>query len=81
MNTKTSIVRKMNTKGQVTLPSSWRTKIGTDTVVVEDLGSSLVIRPAEVITGEEVLFDAVRDNNGKGILAEDFIKALKKEVQ
>ena len=26
---------------------------------------------------ETVIFDAIRDNNGEGILAEDFIKMLK----
>jgi len=79
MNTKT--IRKMNTKGQVTLPSKWRDKIGTDTVLLEEKDNTLVVRPAEVIVGEEVLFDAVRDNKGKGIPIDDLAKALEKDLK
>jgi len=79
MNTKT--IRKMNVKGQVTLPAMWRERIKTDTVILEDKGSQLTISPAEVITGEEVLFDAVRDNDGKGVPIEDLTKALKKNLK
>jgi bifunctional DNA-binding transcriptional regulator/antitoxin component of YhaV-PrlF toxin-antitoxin module len=79
MNTKT--IRKMNTKGQVTLPAIWRDRIRTNTVVLEDKGNQLTISPAEIITGEEVLFDAVRDGGGKGIPVKDLIKALKKDLK
>ena len=71
----------MNVKGQVTLPSKWRDRIGTDLVVLEDDGNQLIVRPADIIIGEEVLFDAVRDNKGKGIPIEDLIKELEKDLK
>jgi bifunctional DNA-binding transcriptional regulator/antitoxin component of YhaV-PrlF toxin-antitoxin module len=79
MNIKT--IRKMNTKGQVTLPAVWRERIKTDTVVLEDKGNQLTISPADVIVGEEVLFDAVRNNNGKGIPIKDLVKALQNDLK
>jgi len=78
---KTSTIRKMTSKGQVTLPARWRKRIGTDTVLVIDNGVSLEIKPAEIITGEEVLFDAKIDNDGKGIPINDLIKALEGELK
>ncbi len=71
----------MNVKGQVTLPASWRERVKTDTVVLEDNGESLTISPAELIVGEEVLFDAIRDNKGKGIPIENLVDALKKDLK
>jgi bifunctional DNA-binding transcriptional regulator/antitoxin component of YhaV-PrlF toxin-antitoxin module len=73
-------VRKITQKGQVTLPSSWRNRTNADLVSFVENGDVLEIHPAEIITGEEVLFDAVRDNNGEGIPAGELIKALKKNV-
>jgi len=64
----------------VTLPSKWRQRIQSNTVVFIERDNILEIHPAEVITGEEVLFDAVRDNNGKGIPVEDLIEALEKDT-
>jgi len=79
MNTKT--IRKLNTKGQVTLPAVWRERIKTNIVILEDRGNKLTISPAEVIEGEEVLFDAVRDNNGEGIPVKNLIKALRSDLK
>jgi AbrB family looped-hinge helix DNA binding protein len=72
-------IRKLTSKGQVTLPSAWRKRIGTDTVELVDKGGVLEVRPAEIISGEEVLFDAERDNKGKGIPIDDLMKALKND--
>jgi bifunctional DNA-binding transcriptional regulator/antitoxin component of YhaV-PrlF toxin-antitoxin module len=79
MDTKT--IRKMNTKGQITLPVAWRDRVKTKTVVLEDKGSQLTISPANIIVGEEVLFDAVRDNGGRGIPVKDLVKALKNDLK
>jgi hypothetical protein len=38
----------------------------------------LVITPLSLDTEEEILFDADRDNGGKGVSPDEFIKALKK---
>ena len=71
----------MNIKGQVTLPVLWRERINTDTVIIEERGTQITISPAEIITGEEVLFDAIRDNNGKGIPISDLVKALQDDLK
>ena len=71
----------MTSKGQVTLPASWRERIQTDTVVFVERGDMLEIHPGEIISGEEVLFDAIRDNNGKGIPVSDLIRALEKDLK
>lgn len=40
-------------------------------------GNSIVIMPLNILAKEEVLFDADRDNNGKGVRPTDVMKALK----
>ena len=73
--------RKITSKGQVTLPASWRKKIGTEMVLVIEKDNKLEIIPAEIIAGEEVLFDAIRDSNGKGIPVTDLIFSLKSSLK
>lgn len=77
---KIQTIRKVTSKGQVTLPSSWRERVKNDTVVFIEHGNVLEVHPAEVLVGEEVLFDAVRDNDGKGIPVDDLMHALKKDI-
>ena len=77
-------IRKITTNGQVTLPSAWRKKFDTDTVVIKETKKgSLEIIPHEIDDAEnwETIFDAVRDNDGKGIPAEEFIAALEKDLE
>lgn len=71
----TSKVVKSTTKGQITLPKSWRSQFDTDNFVLEIDQEHIVIRPLQI---EEVVFDADRDNEGKGISPEEMIKMLKK---
>lgn len=73
-------IRKTNIKGQITLPSSWRKKVKSDTFLIEEKDNLLTIIPAEIITGEEVVFDAIRDNRGKGVPIKDMIRALKEDL-
>ena len=77
MATKTKI-QKISSKGQVTLPAAWRRKINTDQISVIISDDKLEIYPAHIPTEDErVIFDAIRDNKGKGLPIEDLIKALK----
>ena len=76
----TKILRKTNSKGQITLPRSFRAKMQSDTFLIEEKDGHLTITPAEIITGEEVLFDAVRDNNGIRIPIKDMVAVLKKDL-
>ena len=76
-------IQRVTSKGQITLPISWRRKMGnTSTIVVRTKGDVLEISPlrTEDERDEEwvTLFDAVRDNKGKGIPAEKFTKMIRR---
>ena len=76
MNAK--IVRSTS-KGQITLPMEWRKNFKTDTYVIEFDNKKIVVKPLDMeVVKEEVLFDAERDNKGKGVSVDEMIKMLKK---
>ena len=77
---KTQTIRRITSKGQVTLPASWRKRMKNDTVVFMERGTVLEVHPAEVLAGEEVLFDALRDNGGTGLPITDLIHELQKDL-
>lgn len=75
-------ILKATTKGQITLPSSWRNKFSTNYFsVIQKEGDVLEIKPLNLKDSEEekeyTVFDAIRDNQGKGIKASDLINILK----
>lgn len=67
-------------RGQITLPKEWRGNFSTNNYIVEMHIDRLVIKPLDLgeIADEEVLFDADRDNRGRGVSPDDMIKILKK---
>ncbi|MFH1979097.1 MAG: AbrB/MazE/SpoVT family DNA-binding domain-containing protein [Patescibacteria group bacterium] len=67
--------QKMTERGQITLPISWRKKVKTDTIHLRTDGDSIEISP---VYKEYTVFDAIRDNKGKGLKASDLVKTLKK---
>lgn len=70
-------IQKISSKGQVTLPISWRRLINTDTITVTTKGDVLEIRPAKLENADEyTVFDALRDNKGKGLKLGDLQKIL-----
>lgn len=75
-------ITKATTKGQITLPAKWRNNFKTDQFLVKEKGDALEIRPLfldDLPTAKEyTVFDAIRDNHGKGIKAKDLLKILKK---
>jgi len=72
-------IQRVTSKGQITLPSVWRKEFGADQVVVTAKGGKIEIAPVRrVKESEYTVFDAIRDNKGKGIKAKDFIKILDK---
>lgn len=79
----TTIV-KATTKGQITLPSSWRKNYSTDRFIVIDKGDKLEITPINLKKlnnkYEYTVFDAIRDNKGRGIRARDLAKILRKTL-
>jgi len=77
----TTIV-KATTKGQITLPVRWRRGFATDRYIIKEKGKKLEIEPFDLEKlekqNEYTVFDAIRDNKGKGIKAKDLVKRLKK---
>jgi len=75
-------IAKATTKGQITLPAKWRRNFSTDRFIMVEKNDSLEIRPLDLekldLKKEYTVFDAIRDNNGKGIKAKDLVKILKK---
>ena len=71
---------KSTSKGQVTLPKEWRSQFNTDNFLMEMHDQKIVIKPIEIgeLVDEEVVFDAKKDNDGKGISLDEMIKLLKK---
>ena len=73
-------LQKITSKGQITLPIAWRRAVKTNTIVVTQKGDTLSISPArlEKEHSEYTVFDALRDNGGKGVRAKEFVTILKK---
>lgn len=76
------IILKATSKGQITLPAKWRKPLKTNQFIVEHTQDRLIVRPLFIDKKsprkEYTVFDAIRDNKGKGIRAKDLVRALKK---
>lgn len=77
-------IAKATSKGQITLPASWRRIFNTDRYIITEKKDRLEIRPINIEelkkTKEYTVFDAIRDNKGKGIKAKDLVKELRKDL-
>ena len=75
-------IQNITSKGQITLPVVWRRKTKAEQIVLRVRGDILEIAPAEIpIRGgqkEYTVFDALRDNKGRGLKASDLLTLLKK---
>lgn len=75
-------IGKITSKGQITLPSLWRKGISTNQVLMESKGDYIEIHPLYVKSKKEIdeytVFDAIRDNKGRGIKASNLLDILKK---
>lgn len=78
------IIAKATSKGQITLPAKWRRNFSTNQYIIEEKKDRLEIRPIDIKDlskkQEYTVFDAIRDNKGKGIKAKSLIKMLKKSL-
>ncbi len=75
-------IQKITSKGQITLPVAWRRHTGAHTISVTTRGSRIEIVPARLQkVSETTIFDAVRDNDGKGIKIDKLIRVLEKLVK
>ena len=79
----TSKIVKATSKGQITIPSEWRRLFPTENFSLQIDHRQIIIRPVVVedISDEEVIFDADRDNQGKGIKVKEMIKMLKTQTK
>jgi len=72
---------KATSRGQITLPSKWRKNFSTDNFIIKEKEDILEIRPVNIENLEKeeyTVFDALRDNKGKGIKAGELLKILNK---
>ena len=65
-------------KGQITLPAKWRARVNAKQVLLSSRGDTIEISPVRIedTPKENTVFDAIRDNKGKGIHAKDLVKIL-----
>lgn len=75
-------ILKTTSKGQLTIPAKWRNKFKTDRFLATIKENSLELEPLIINnklkeTDEFTVFDAIRDNQGKGIKAKDLVNILK----
>ena len=79
-----TIIAKATSRGQITLPAKWRRNFSTNQYIIEEKKDRLEIRPIDIKDlgkkQEYTVFDAIRDNKGKGIKAKSLIKILKKSL-
>ncbi len=81
MGTNTEKIITVTSKGQITLPISWRKSSQVKQVLLEVKGKKIEITPINLIkksNTEYTVFDAIRDNRGKGLKTKDLIQILKK---
>lgn len=80
-----NIIVKATSKGQITLPAKWRKNFSTDRFLLKEKKGVLEVSPLDASAleeeeGWETIFDADRDNGGKGVGVDQLIKALKKTL-
>lgn len=81
MNITAEKIQKITSKGQITLPILWRNKFKTSQILLKTKGDAIEITPARIESlrpAEYTVFDAIRDNKGKGLKAADLLKLLRK---
>ena len=70
---------KSTSKGQITLPKSWRSQFSTDDFLLDIDEPQIIVNPVKIkkTKSEAVIFDANKDNEGQGVPIEQMIKVLK----
>ena len=75
-------ILKTTSKGQITIPMKWRKKFNTNQFIATLKENKMEIKPLIIRKETEVeeftVFDAIRDNKGKGIKAKDLVNVLKR---
>jgi len=64
-------------KGQITIPKKWRDKFKTSTFTLSTKDNKVIIMPINLEQlQDEIIFDADRDNEGKGVTPDEMIKMI-----
>ncbi len=73
-------VQNVTSKGQITLPATWRKQFPGNQIILKIKDNTIEISPVKLSSEGEynTVFDAIRDNKGKGIKATDILKMLSK---
>lgn len=76
-------VQKVTSQGQITLPIVWRRKFDTNQIILREKGNIIEVEALNLSEHIEndgyTVFDAIRDNKGKGIKAQDLLETLPKD--
>ncbi|MFH1769692.1 MAG: hypothetical protein ABH833_03455 [Parcubacteria group bacterium] len=74
-------IQRATSRGQITLPIEWRKSVKTNNFVVKTNGNTVEITPAKIKKNDKngwyTVFNANRDNKGRGIKAEKLLKILR----
>ena len=77
----TTTITKATSRGQITIPKSWRDRFKTNNYLLRAGDFKLEIMPVDAEElewiGAETIFNADRDNGGKPIEAREFLKILR----
>ena len=80
-------IQRITSKGQITLPVAWRRKVKTDMILVRESGNAIEIVPARTFKmlpedrdNDIIIFNADRDNGGKGIEASVLADMLRRSI-
>ena len=74
-------IQKVTERGQITLPIAWRKATQVKYISLDSRGGSILISPVRNLkknSKEYTVFDAIRDNKGKGLKANELQRILKK---
>jgi AbrB family looped-hinge helix DNA binding protein len=74
-------VQNVTSKGQITLPATWRKQFPGSQIILKVKDNLIEISPVTLSSdsGYTTVFDAIRDNKGKGLKAAEILKMLSKK--
>jgi bifunctional DNA-binding transcriptional regulator/antitoxin component of YhaV-PrlF toxin-antitoxin module len=80
-------IQRITSKGQITLPISWRRKVQTEMIMIRETSNGIHISPARTLkldpedrNDDIIIFNADRDNGGKGIEASVLADMLRRSI-
>jgi bifunctional DNA-binding transcriptional regulator/antitoxin component of YhaV-PrlF toxin-antitoxin module len=81
MNRVVEKIQTITSRGQITLPIAWRRRVNAGQIVLrvkDDMVEIIPVRLQKQESSDYTVFDALRDNKGKGIKAKSLIRLIEK---